>query len=976
MKLSLLAGCPIPLSLALLLSPAFTSVALPADPEWATPSYPSRLPLPRAFERNLGQADPSVQFLSRSPDATLFLRAGGETILRTAHGSLTMTLEGRAAKSPGAGIEPLSARIHYLIGRDPKKWRTNVSAFGAVKFERVYPGIDLVYRASAQLEYDFLLSPGADPSLISLGFSGASRVELDDVGDLVFTLGNQEVHHRKPRVYQLSGDSRREISGTYVRSGAGRFRFAIGSYDPTLPLIIDPVVSYGTFLGGAGNDGAFSLALDSAANIYVAGITASPTFAMSGFAPVRKYAADFDAFVLKLNPQGTGLLYATYLGGSDQDTAMAVAADAQGNAYVTGGTNSRDFPVTPAAFQPVFGGTGGSSLPPFSRPAGDGFVAKLGPSGNLVYSSYLGGADKDQGYAVAVDSSGTASVAGATSSANFPVTSGALQPTRHGTSDVFIARVNPAGTSLLYSTYLGGSRENYGLALSLDSSGNPYVTGITTSEDFPVTPGAFQSRFTGRVAGFVAKLNSAGTGLAYATYLGGNNTTYSYGLAVDNSGSAYVTGATNATDFPTTPGSYQWRAKSTGQGGDVFVARLTPSGNALVFSSVIGGNGPDFGRAVSLDASGDVYVTGSTAPYGNGRILDFPTTVDAVQRCGTGNPTGFLARLSADGGSLKYSSYLGGRSGGASSGTAIVLGASGKVYVAGSTTADTFPTSTGAPQTAFGGPLGAFDSTNLYAFAGDAFLAQVDLAAQPPMTLGCEANAASLAANLVSPGEIVSFFGAGIGPAEGVQAAFDDTGRLPTVLAGTRVLFDGTPAPLLFVRSDQVNAVTPFALAGKTSTDVQIEYAGVKSPALTLRVTGATPGIFTLDSSGSGQAAALNQDNSYNTPSNPAHPGSIVVLFATGAGPLDPVPEDGAIVQGTLPRTLPASAYIGSCQADVLYSGSAPGLIAGAIQVNLRIPEQAPPPAPPGMPCGQGDVPVVLLFGGGPTQTTATISLR
>jgi uncharacterized protein (TIGR03437 family) len=325
---------------------------------------------------------------------------------------------------------------------------------------------------------------------------------------------------------------------------------------------------------------------------------------------------------------------------------------------------------------------------------------------------------------------------------------------------------------------------------------------------------------------------------------------------------------------------------------------------------------------------------------------------------------------------FKYSSYFGGKSGGVSSGTGIAIGPQGRVYVAGSTTAADFPTSTGAVQTTFTGPNGGFDSTNLYAFGGDAFLVQMDLTGNPPMTLACAADAASLASNLVSPGEIVSLFGTGIGPQDGVSAAFNSTGHLPTVLGNTRVLVDGAPIPLLFVRSDQINGVTPFALTGKSSAQVQVEYRGIKSPPLTVRVTGATPGIFTVDSSGSGQAAALNEDNSYNTPSNPAHSGSVVVLYATGAGPLDPLPEDGTLQQETLPHTLPGSAYVGSCPAEVLYSGSAPGLIAGTIQVNVRIPVQAPPPAPPGLTCGVGDVPVVLLFGGVPSQETVTISVR
>src|SRR5581483_9888108 len=399
---------------------------------------------------------------------------------------------------------------------------------------------------------DFVVGPGADPGAITLEFLGADRIDLDKAGDLAFSLGSETLRHHKPQVYQISGGVRRQLPGRFVRSGERRVRFAIDNWDRRLPLVIDPVFSYGTFLGGSGVDGAFSMALDSTGNIYVAGVTGSATLAAVGSAPVRNFSGANDAFVAKLNPQGTAFGYITYLGGSDQDGVLAVAVDSRGNAYVTGGTNSNDFPVTSTAFQPHFGGTGGSSLPPFTMPGEDGFVTELNPTGTLVYSSYLGGADKDQGYGIAVDSSGAAFVAGTTSSPDFPVTTGVLQPTRRGSTDAFVARVSSDGSRLLYSTYLGGSRENYGFGLALDFSGSAYVTGITSSEDFPVTPGALENRLTGRLAAFVAKLNGAGSGLEYATYLGGNNITYGYGIAVDGSGSAYVTGATTATDFPIT----------------------------------------------------------------------------------------------------------------------------------------------------------------------------------------------------------------------------------------------------------------------------------------------------------------------------------------------------------------------------------------------------------------------------------------
>ena len=940
--------------------------------------------LPLSFEPNKGQADRAVQFLSRGPRSVLFLMTGGQALLRFPNGSLQMNPGGVASRPRAIGIEPLSGTVNYLVGSERNKWRTNITLYSAVRYERVYPGIDLVYHAgSDQLEYDFVVAPGADPGAIALDFSGADRMELDAAGNLVFSLSGERIEHRKPSVYQGVGPARREISGRYVLAGRNRVRFEIDSYDRQLPLVIDPVVSYSSFLGGAGNDGVFSIALDRLGNIYVAGITLSLDFPKTtGTVPGRSFPGASDAFVAKMNPQGTALIYATYLGGSDEDAAMSIAVDTAGNAYLTGGTNSKDFPVTPGAFQERFGGTGGHSAPPFSHPSGDGFAAKLNPTGSaLIYSSYLGGTGVDHGYGIAVDSAGTAYVAGSTESPNFPVTPGVVQSTGHGSTEVFVVRINSAGTGLLYSTYLGGSGEDEAFALALDSSGSAYVTGVTSSDDFPVTAGAFQSRRSaGRSSSFVAKLNSAGTALAYATYLGGVESssrlefTYALGLAVDSNGSAYVAGVTAATNFPVTAGAFQSGSKPGLEVAGAFVTQFNPAGSALVYSSKFGGTGGAIGYAIAVDKSGDAYVTGKSLAYGNGRWIDFPTTPDAVQRCGTGNPGAFLVRLGA-GGMLRYASQLGGGPRG-SMGTAIALDTQGRVYVAGSTNAPSFPVTSGAVQTAFGGRSDDFDATNLYPFAGDAFLTQVDLAAQSPFTLSCEVNAASFAPNLVSPGEIVSFFGSGIGPSVGVGAILDAAGRLPNSLANTRVLFDGIPVPLLYVRSDQVNAVTPFGLEGKTSTQVQIEYQGIRSGVLSLPVAGATPGIFTFDSSGSGQAAALNEDGSYNTPSNPARPGSIVVLFATGAGKLDPVPEDGTVIRGTLPRALPTSAYVGPCAADVLYSGSAPELIAGAIQVNVRVPDLAPPPAPPGATCGRGNVPVILLFGGAPSQGVTTISVR
>jgi uncharacterized protein (TIGR03437 family) len=952
LRLMLLAGIRIPLAYSITAAPTVGNASLPLY-----------------FEANHGQADPGVQFLSRGRRSSILLMSSGRAVLAFAEGSLQMSLVGAVKNSQAAGIEPLSGTLNYFFGSNRGKWRTNVTAYSAVEFKRVYPGIDLIYHGrNGRLEYDLVVAPGADARTISLEFSGAEKIEIDGRGDLVFALPGGTVRHRKPSIYQMSGRQRHEIGGRFVLSGKSGVRFEVPNYDRHLPLIIDPVLSCSSFFGGANDDAAFSIALDRDGNMYLAGITASLNLPKTpGSIASPGLSGATDAFVAKLNPAGTTLLYAAYLGGSGQDTAMAVAVDAAGSAYVTGGTNSRDFPVTSGAFQAGYGGTGGHSFPPFSQPSGDAFVSKLSPTGSaLVYSTYLGGTGVDQGYGIAVDASGAAYVAGATDSPNFPIIPGAFQSSLHGFPDAFIAKVNPTGNALIYSTLVGGRRENLAFALALDSASNAYVTGVTNSDDFPTTPGAFQTQRTGDLPSFVLKLNSTGTALVYATYLG-VSVTYAYGIAVDSAGSAFVTGVT-APGFPVTSGAFQTRSKPESQGGDVFVAKLSPSGNSLAYSSVFGGSGPDFGSAIAVDQAGNAYIAGRTLPYGNGRWIDFPTTPEAIQRCGTGNPSGFLAKLNASGSTMEYSSYLGTGFGGGSSAAAIALDSAGRIHVAGSATAG-LPITDGAFQTKYGGGFGAFDSTNLFPFGGDAFVATVDLSAEsPPLKISCEANAANLAPGLVSPGEIISLFGTRMGPFTGVAAGLDANRRLPTSIAGTRVLFDGNPAPLLYVRADQINAVAPFSLAGKTTTQIEVEFQGIKSASLTARVADMNPGIFTLDSSGSGQAAVLNEDGSVNSTANRARAGSIMSLYATGAGVLKPAPDDGAIVEGPLPTALPATVYVGTCPAEVLYSGSAPGLVAGAIQVNFRVPAQPV--------CLRDNVPVVVLIGGAPSQTYATISVR
>jgi len=486
----------------------------------------------------------------------------------------------------------------------------------------------------------------------------------------------------------------------------------VATYDRTHPLVIDPVLSYSTYLGGSGNDFASGIAVDAAGNAYVTGSTDSTNFPTTAgaFAGVT---GSSDAFVTKLDPSGSTLVYSTYLGGSGDDVARGIAVDASGNAYVTGQTSSPDLP-TANAFQPVFVG-GPADL----GPAGpyDGFVTKLDSTGStLLYSTYLGGNDADVSFAVAVDASGNAYVAGWTRSSDFPTTPGAFAVSRTGADDAFVAKLDPTGSALVYSTFLGGSNNiktanplDTGRAIAVDGSGSAYVTGYTYSSDFPTTAGAFQTIFGsgafGHVA-FVTKLDPAGSALVYSTFLGGTSgIDEGLGLAIDAGGNAYVTGVTLSSDFPTTPGAFQ---SVSGGARDAFVTKLNPAGSLLVYSTYLGGGKHDLASAIAVDAAGNAFVAGTTGPLEDGCNSsfpctdDFPTTAGAVQPVyGGGFRDAFLATLDSSGSALIFSTYLGGS--GNDSGIGIALDSGANAYIAGATASSNFPTTAGAFQPIFAG---------------------------------------------------------------------------------------------------------------------------------------------------------------------------------------------------------------------------------------------------------------------------------
>jgi Abnormal spindle-like microcephaly-assoc'd, ASPM-SPD-2-Hydin/Beta-propeller repeat len=654
--------------------------------------------LPLAFEANRGQSDRQVKFLARGRGYTLFLTPHAAVLKLSKAGQapgetpavLRMKLAGANREPEITGLGELGGKSNYFIGNDPKKWRTNVPNYAKVRYRNAYPGVDLVYYGNQQqLEYDFVVAPGADLRAITLDLAGGAQtgapLQIAGNGDLVVPTGGGEVRFHKPVVYQADERSARQsVDGRWVLKGASRAGFEVAAYDLRKTLVIDPVLSYSTFLGGSGNDDAQGIAVDSAGNAYVSGGALSTDFpTLNPFQPTNHGGTD--AFVTKLNPSGSALVYSTYLGGSGYDSTWGMTIDASGNVYVAGSTGSKNFPTTPGAFQTV--------CAQCSNAASDLFVTKLNTTGSaLVYSTFLGGTGNDrflQG--IAVDTVGHAYVTGWTTSSNFPTTPGAFQTTLHGSTAAFVTEFNPSGSALVYSTYLTGNGSDLGAGLALDSAGNAYISGYTSSTDFPTTPGAFQTTSHGGFDAFVTKVNPTGSGLVYSTYLGGSSTENANTIALDSSGNAYVTGFTCSADYPITPGAFQITYKAgscSNLGGTVFVTALNATGSALLYSTFLGGTGNDVAFAIAVDAANVAYLTGRTSS------ADFPTTHGALQTIYGGGSDVFLAELSGTGSTLLYSTYLGGS--GSESAFSIALDTSGSVYLAGRTLSANFPTTPGA----------------------------------------------------------------------------------------------------------------------------------------------------------------------------------------------------------------------------------------------------------------------------------------
>jgi hypothetical protein len=525
-----------------------------------------------------------------------------------ASATVRMQLIGANRRARVVGESQLPTRTSYFIGKDATEWRSDVANYARVKVEQVYRGIDVVYYGSGQqqLEYDFKVAPGADFKAIRLRFTGARRLLLDESGDLLIETAAGSLRHRKPVAYQQVNGARKDIAARYVvnrRRGVGlEVGLAVEDYDKRLPLVIDPELIYSTHLGSpSGGESVSQIAFDAMGNAYIVGSTTSrdlPTTPGALQSTNSGTEGQFDAFVAKLNPTGTAVLYLTYLGGSNGEFGTGIAIDSTGNAYIAGTTFSNDFPTTANAFQSQSPGTYTHA-----------FVAKLNPTGTaLVYGTYLGAPNEDALVGgIAIDAAGEATVVGRTDSTRFPVTPGAIQRKSAGDSDGFIARLTADGSALVYSTYLGGGRFDAVWRIALDTGGNAYVAGYTLSTDFPTTRQAYQRKKATSDSSFVAKINSSGDQLVYSTFIASGSANVT-DIAVDSSGNAYLTGSA-LPNLPTTPGAIQ---SANGGDSDAFVTKLNDTGSDLVYSTFLGGSGTDGGDSIAVDPLGQAYITGTT----------------------------------------------------------------------------------------------------------------------------------------------------------------------------------------------------------------------------------------------------------------------------------------------------------------------------------------------------------------------------
>jgi len=966
----------------------------------------------------------------------------------------------RASKLTGAGER---STVTYFRANDRASYPTHSRVTAA----NLYNGIDLVYYgANRRMEYDFIVHPGADPAAIQ--FTAPARITGN--GELVFANG---LRFRAPIATQQD----RKIPVRFVERD-GSFGFDVGPFDHTRELVIDPVLTYSTYLGGSLADEARGIAADAQGNAYIVGSSVSIDF--PGAARSQTFGSQ-DVFVAKLNPSGRGVVWTAYIGGNGVDTGLAIAVDSAGAAYVAGQSASNNFPVSADAPQKLLAGGSGIT---------DAFIVKLAPSGTAItYASYFGGASNESANAIAIDSTGAAYIAGRTDSTDFPATTKDTLPVRGG-GDAFVVKFARDGASVVYASILGGFAVDIANSIAVDSAGSAHIAGETRSDNFPITETAYQKTRRGTSDAFVSKLAANGASLVFSTYYGGDLQEVARAIGVDARGNVYIAGQTTSPNLPVSFNSVQSVAALL---PDAFVARFDPLGTVLVYGTFLGGSADEIANALAVDSLGNAYVGGQTFSS------NFPLRNDGPIRSEEfrGGADAFLARISAGGNQLQFSTHLGGA--GTDSIQAVAIDGRGRTWVTGVTDSANLLTTEGALATR---PIGAGDSfaalyseilvtiapafvtlgpresqqftttisntantairwsifpdigtitqTGLYtapdSFAGspgitvsaisvadgtkiaDAVVTLVNrltitmtplsatLAAnqtqqfnatvlgaanttvrwtltpnvgsitpgglytapatilsastvtlrasaaadntkfveatinlvpplappRPEFTLAGVTNAASFrpARNEggIAPGELITIFGQNMGSTP-TTLQLDGRGFVSTRLAGTRVLFDGTPGAMIVSSTQQISVVVPYDVEGKRAVPVQVEFEGRLSDPIEIPVAASAPGIFTQNSSGSGAGAVIRPNGELVRAGSGAVIGETLILFATGEGATDPAGVDGKPTVAPLPRPkTPVTVLIDGQEVRPVHAGGAPGLVAGVLQVNFVVP--------------------------------------
>jgi uncharacterized protein (TIGR03437 family) len=905
--------------------------------------------LPLRFEPTAASAP---EFVAKGPGYSIGLSKSEIAIARRVPKEqdarpLEVELLGAHASAKLSGTSPLGGSSNYYVGNDPSQWRTGVPQFARVRYEGLYDGVDAVfYGTPRQLEFDFVVAPYADPLAIRLKFSEGTPLRLDNAGNLFAGAGSDQIQLQRPVIHQDLSGERRLVAGGFAVEGS-TIIFRLGDYDRAQPLVIDPVLQYASYLGGSGADAIQSVEVDASGNVFVAGYTTSTDFPIVDGA-LSNNRGNGDGFIAKLNSTGSTLTYASYLGGAGDDQMTGIGIDGTGSIWVTGFSNSTNFPLQ-AQLQTVIAG------------GYDVAVARFSRAGLLQFSTYLGGSGDDKGEAIAIDAASAVYVTGGTLSNNFP-TGIAAQVNYGGASascpttsaglamagDAFVFKLNSSGATLQYSTYLGGSGCEVGTGIAVDLSGNAYITGATTSSNFP-TAGALQNNLGGGSCAplgggsytcpdaFVTKLNSGGTGIVYSTYLGGNSLDAGSGIAVDSTGAAYVVGTTQSANFPLASA-----LKSTlGGTQDAFVAKINAAGTALTFSTYFGGSGADSGSAIKLDALKRPFIVGSTLSG------DLPL-VKQIQNNLAGNSDVLIATLSPSGNNIDYSTYYG--STGDDYGLGLAIDGSGNIWTGGYTQSGAFPTRGLPLQASSGG-------------GQDGILLKTDgVPGGPAVNAGGVVNNASYGQSTsVAPGSIAAVFGNNLNDGSSVLAPAIDpiTGRLATSLGGASVSVNNLAAPLYYSTPGQLGIQIPFEV-GTGSTTIQVTVNGIQSPPQSVTISNAAPGLFTTNQAGFGLPAALHASDGVTplSAANPAHYNELIEFFATGLGVTIPPLATGQFSGANL-ASLPTLANVGGVNAFVQYSGTAPGFI-GLNQINVQIPS--------GIATGSA-VPVVITVGGVPANT-------